>query len=57
MQTDLLPKMELPYMAVITTEVGASPEKVESDVVKPMESTLCLLYTSVVFPVFLNQGW
>ena len=27
-------------MAVITTEVGASPEKVESDVVKPMESTL-----------------
>ena len=34
MQTDLLPKMELPYMAVITTEVGASPEKVESDVVK-----------------------
>ena len=23
MQTDLLPKMELPYMAVITTEVGA----------------------------------
>lgn len=40
MQTDLLPKMELPYMAVITTEVGASPEKVESDVVKPMESTL-----------------
>lgn len=22
MQTDLLPKMELPYMAVITTEVG-----------------------------------
>ena len=31
MQTDLLPKMELPYMAVITTEVGASPEKVESD--------------------------
>ena len=25
MQTDLLPKMELPYMAVITTEVGASP--------------------------------
>ena len=40
MQTDLLPKMELPYMAVITTEVGASPEKVESDVVKPMESTI-----------------
>ena len=25
MQTDLLPELELPYMAVITTEVGASP--------------------------------
>ena len=30
MQTDLLPELELPYMAVITTEVGASPEKVEN---------------------------
>ena len=40
MQTDLLPELELPYMAVITTEVGASPEKVENDVIKPMESTL-----------------
>ena len=28
-QTDLLPEMELPYMLVITTEPGASPEKVE----------------------------
>ena len=40
MQTDLLPELELPYMAVITTEVGASPEKVENDVIKPMESML-----------------
>ena len=27
--TDLLPKMELPYVAIITTYPGASPEKVE----------------------------
>ncbi|MCI6859036.1 MAG: efflux RND transporter permease subunit, partial [Eubacterium sp.] len=40
MQTDLLPELELPYMAVVTTEVGASPEKVEKDVVEPLESTL-----------------
>lgn len=40
MQTNLLPKLELPYMAVITTEVGASSEKVENDITKPMEDAL-----------------
>ncbi len=40
MQTDLLPDMELPYMVVITTEPGAAPEKVESDVTEVMESNL-----------------
>lgn len=40
MQTDLLPDMEIPYMLVITTEPGASPEKVESDVTKVVESAL-----------------
>ena len=40
MQTDLFPEMELPYMVVITTEPGASPEKVESDVTKTLESHL-----------------
>lgn len=40
MQTDMLPQLELPYMAVITTEMGASPEKVENDITKNMESTL-----------------
>ena len=30
MTTDLLPKMSLPYLLVITTYPGASPEKVES---------------------------
>ncbi|MEE3333188.1 MAG: efflux RND transporter permease subunit [Ruminococcus sp.] len=40
MQTDLLPELELPYLAVITTEIGASPEKVQKDIVEPMESTL-----------------
>ena len=40
MTTDLLPSINLPYLMVVTTYPGASPEKVESDVVKPMESTL-----------------
>lgn len=40
MQTDMLPEMELPYMAVVTTEIGASPEKVEKDVTSVLESTL-----------------
>ncbi len=40
MNTDLMPDMEIPYMMVVTTEPGASPEKVESDVTAPMESAL-----------------
>jgi len=40
MTTDLLPEMNLPYMIVITTYPGASPEKVESAVCEPMESAL-----------------
>lgn len=43
MQTDMLPELELPYMAVITTEIGASPEKVEKDVTSVLESTLGVL--------------
>ncbi len=40
MQLDLLPDMSLPYLLVITTYPGASPEKVESTVSEPMESGL-----------------
>ncbi len=40
MKTDLLPDMSMPYMVVITTYPGASPEKVEENVTKPMESSL-----------------
>ena len=43
MTTDLLPSIELPYVVVSTTYVGASPEKVESSVTKPMESALSTL--------------
>lgn len=40
MRTDLLPNLELPYLAVITTEIGASSEKVEKDITEPMENAL-----------------
>ncbi len=40
MQTNLLPEMELPYLAMIVTDPGASPEEVEEEVVKPTESAL-----------------
>ncbi len=35
--------MNLPYLMVITTYPGASPEQVESDVTKPLENSLSTL--------------
>ena len=43
MTTDLLPNMDLPYVAVYTTYVGATPEQVESDVTRPMEASFATL--------------
>ena len=40
MSTELLPDFSLPYMLVITTYVGASPETVEAGVTEPLESEL-----------------
>lgn len=40
MTTDLLPAMELPYVAVMTTSIGDSPEKIEKSVTKPLEQQL-----------------
>lgn len=40
MSTDLLPSMDLPYVVVMTTYPGASPEKVELTVTKPLEQVL-----------------
>lgn len=42
-QTDLLPAMNLPYLLVMTTYPGASPEQVESDVTQPLENSLSTL--------------
>lgn len=40
MTTDLLPKMDLPYAIIMTTYIGASPEKVETVVTKPLEQSM-----------------
>ncbi len=38
MPVDLMPEMELPYAAVITSYSGAGPEEVEEQVSKPLEN-------------------
>ena len=36
MTPDLLPSIDLPYVVVMTTYPGATPEEVESEVTKPL---------------------
>ena len=43
MTPDLLPNMDFPYVLVITTYPGASPEKVESEITKPLEQSMATL--------------
>ena len=40
MKTDLMPDMDVPYLAVIATDPGASAEKVETEVTDVLESAL-----------------
>ena len=40
MTTDLLPDMSLQYAMIVTTDMGASPEKVESEVTAPIEAAM-----------------
>lgn len=43
MSSDLLPNINLPYVIVMTTYVGASPETVETVVTKPVESAMATI--------------
>ena len=43
MTPDLLPNMDFPYIVVMTTYPGASPEKVEAEITKPMEQSMSTL--------------
>lgn len=40
MTTDLLPDMSFQYALIMTTDVGASPEKVETEVTAPIEAAM-----------------
>lgn len=40
MKSDLLPEMDIPYLAVIATDPGASAEKVQSELTEPLEGAL-----------------
>ena len=43
MTPDLLPNMDFPYVVIVTTDPGASPEAVESAVTRPMEQSMSTL--------------
>ena len=43
MTPDLLPNMDFPYVVVVTTYPGATPEKVEEEVSKPLEQAMSTL--------------
>ncbi len=43
MTPDLLPNMDFPYIMIMTTYPGASPEKVESEITKPIEQSMSTL--------------
>ena len=43
MTPDLLPSIDLPYVVVMTTYPGATPEEVEETVTKPLEQNLATL--------------
>ena len=43
MTSDLLPSMDLPYIIVYTSYTGATPEKVESEITRPMEAAFATL--------------
>ena len=40
MTPDLLPNMDFPYVIIVTTYPGASTEKVETEISKPMEQAM-----------------
>ena len=43
MTPDLLPNMDFPYIMIMTTYPGATPEKVEGEITKPLEQAMSTL--------------
>ena len=43
MTPDLMPNMNFPYVIIVTTDPGASPEAIEADVTRPVEQSMATL--------------
>ncbi len=43
MTPDLLPNMNFPYVVIVTTDPGASPEAIEKEITRPMERSMATL--------------
>ena len=43
MTPDLLPNMDFPYVIIVTSDPGASPESIEQDITKPVEQSMATL--------------
>ena len=43
MTHDLMPNMDFPYVILVTTDPGASPETVEADITRPLEQSMATL--------------
>ncbi len=43
MTPDLMPNMDFPYVIIITSDPGASPESVEQEITRPIESSMATL--------------
>ncbi|MBQ0037561.1 MAG: efflux RND transporter permease subunit [Clostridiales bacterium] len=43
MTPDLIPNMDFPYVIIVTTDPGASPEGIEAEITKPIEQSMATL--------------
>ena len=43
MTPDLMPNMDFPYVIVVTSDPGASPESIEQEITRPIEESMATL--------------
>ena len=43
MTPDLLPNMDFPYVIIVTSDPGASPESIEQSITRPVEQAMATL--------------
>ena len=56
MTTDLLPNISLPYVVVMTTYAGASPETVETEVTQVVEASMATVSNIESINSISSQG-